>query len=39
MAIFKLHFMQSDVSGILDENTINTIYSIYKKQYFFYLPA
>ena len=32
ISAFKLHFMQSDVSGILDENTINTIYSIYKKQ-------
>ena len=29
---FKRHFIQTDVSDILDENTINTIYSIYKKQ-------
>lgn len=29
---FKLHFVQNEVNDILDENTINTIYSIYKKQ-------
>jgi N-acetyl-anhydromuramyl-L-alanine amidase AmpD len=29
---FKLHFIQSEVNSVLDENTINTIYSIYKKQ-------
>ena len=28
---FKLHFIQTDISGTLDQNTINTIYSIYKK--------
>lgn len=29
---FKLHFIQYEVNDILDEKTINTIYSIYKKQ-------
>lgn len=29
---FKLHFMQNEVNGIIDELTKNTIYSIYKKQ-------
>ena len=28
---FKLHFIQTEVNAILDEKTINTIYSIYKK--------
>ena len=28
---FKLHFIQTDITGTLDQNTINTIYSIYKK--------
>lgn len=32
IAAFKLHFIQNDVSVILDEKTINTIYSVYKKQ-------
>ena len=29
---FKLHYIQSEVDDVLDEKTINTIYSIYKKQ-------
>ena len=29
---FKLHYIQSEVNTVLDEKTINTIYSIYKKQ-------
>lgn len=29
---FKLHFVQTEVDSILNENTINTIYSIYNKQ-------
>ena len=29
---FKLHYIQTEVNAILDEKTINTIYSIYKKQ-------
>jgi N-acetylmuramoyl-L-alanine amidase len=29
---FKLHFIQSEVNSLLDQKTINTIYSIYKKQ-------
>jgi N-acetylmuramoyl-L-alanine amidase len=29
---FKLHYIQTEVNGLLDEKTINTIYSIYKKQ-------
>jgi N-acetyl-anhydromuramyl-L-alanine amidase AmpD len=29
---FKRHFIQSEVNDILDERTINTIYSVYKKQ-------
>lgn len=28
---FKLHFIQTEVNDILDEKTISTIYSIYKK--------
>lgn len=28
---FKLHFIQTEVDNILDEKTISTIYSIYKK--------
>lgn len=31
ISAFKLHFIQTDVNAILDEKTINTIYSIYKK--------
>jgi N-acetyl-anhydromuramyl-L-alanine amidase AmpD len=29
---FKRHFIQTEVTDILDQKTINTIYSIYKKQ-------
>ena len=29
---FKLHYIQSEVDDIFNEKTINTIYSIYKKQ-------
>lgn len=29
---FKIHFIQTEVNAILDEKTINTIYSVYKKQ-------
>ena len=29
---FKLHYIQTEVNDVLDEKTINTIYSIYKKQ-------
>lgn len=29
---FKLHYMQDQVNAVLDQNTINTIYSIYLKQ-------
>jgi N-acetyl-anhydromuramyl-L-alanine amidase AmpD len=29
---FKRHFIQTEVDAVLDEKTINTIYSIYKKQ-------
>jgi N-acetyl-anhydromuramyl-L-alanine amidase AmpD len=29
---FKRHFIQTEVNDVLDEKTINTIYSIYKKQ-------
>lgn len=29
---FKLHYIQSEVDDVLNEKTINTIYSIYKKQ-------
>ena len=29
---FKLHYIQTEVNAILDEKTVNTIYSIYKKQ-------
>lgn len=29
---FKLHFIQTEVDAVLDENTKNTIYNIYKKQ-------
>lgn len=28
---FKLHYMQTEVNDILDEKTVSTIYSIYKK--------
>jgi N-acetylmuramoyl-L-alanine amidase len=29
---FKLHYIQTDISNVLDRKTIDTIYSIYKKQ-------
>ena len=29
---FKLHYLQTEVNELLDEKTINTIYSIYKQQ-------
>lgn len=29
---FKLHFIQTEVDSVLDQNTLNSIYSIYKKQ-------
>lgn len=29
---FKLHYIQTDVTSVLDRKTIDTIYSIYKKQ-------
>ncbi|SDX70090.1 N-acetylmuramoyl-L-alanine amidase [Flavobacterium degerlachei] len=29
---FKIHFIQTEINDVLDERTINTIYSIYKKQ-------
>ncbi|WP_343708002.1 N-acetylmuramoyl-L-alanine amidase [Flavobacterium sp.] len=29
---FKLHYIQTDASSVLDRKTIDTIYSIYKKQ-------
>jgi N-acetylmuramoyl-L-alanine amidase len=29
---FKLHYIQTKIDDVLDEKTINTIYSIYKKQ-------
>jgi N-acetylmuramoyl-L-alanine amidase len=32
IAAFKLHFIQTEVDSVLDEKTINTIYSVYKKQ-------
>ena len=32
ISAFKLHYIQTEVNDILDEKTINTIYSIYKKQ-------
>lgn len=32
IAAFKLHFIQNEVNSLLDGKTINTIYSIYKKQ-------
>ncbi|MES2239931.1 MAG: N-acetylmuramoyl-L-alanine amidase [Bacteroidota bacterium] len=32
IASFKLHYMPEEVNSILDQNTINTIYSIYLKQ-------
>jgi N-acetylmuramoyl-L-alanine amidase len=31
ISAFKLHFIQTEVNAVLDEKTINTIYSIYKK--------
>jgi len=31
ISAFKLHFIQTEVNDVLDEKTINTIYSIYKK--------
>ena len=32
ISAFKLHFIQTDISTLLDQKTINTIYNIYKKQ-------
>lgn len=32
IAAFKLHFIQTEVDSVLNEKTINTIYSVYKKQ-------
>ena len=32
ISAFKLHYIQTEVDSVLDEKTINTIYSIYKKQ-------
>ena len=32
ISAFKLHYIQKEVDAVLDEKTINTIYSIYKKQ-------
>jgi N-acetylmuramoyl-L-alanine amidase len=32
ISAFKLHFIQTEVDSVLNEKTINTIYSIYKKQ-------
>jgi N-acetylmuramoyl-L-alanine amidase len=32
VSAFKLHYMQSEINAVLDQNTINTIYSIFKKQ-------
>ncbi len=32
ISAFKLHYIQTEVNTVLDEKTINTIYSIYKKQ-------
>ncbi len=32
IAAFKLHYMPEEVNSVLDQNTINTIYSIYLKQ-------
>lgn len=32
IAAFKLHFIQTELNSVLDEKTINTIYSVYKKQ-------
>ncbi len=32
ISAFKLHYMPEEVNSILDQNTINTIYSIYLKQ-------
>ncbi|MCV2483730.1 N-acetylmuramoyl-L-alanine amidase [Flavobacterium sp. SH_e] len=29
---FKLHYIQTDITSVLDRKTIDTIYSIYKKQ-------
>ncbi len=29
---FKLHYVQTEINPLLDQNTINSIYSIYKKQ-------
>ena len=29
---FKLHYIQTEVDGVLDTKTINTLYNIYKKQ-------
>lgn len=32
ISAFKLHFIQTEVDSVLNEKTINTIYSVYKKQ-------
>lgn len=32
ISAFKLHYIQTEVDSVLDDKTINTIYSIYKKQ-------
>jgi N-acetylmuramoyl-L-alanine amidase len=32
ISAFKLHYIQTEVDSVLDEKTINTIYSIYKRQ-------
>lgn len=32
ISAFKLHFIQTDTTTLLDEKTINTIYNVYKKQ-------
>ena len=32
ISAFKLHYIQTESNSVLDEKTINTIYSIYKKQ-------
>ncbi|HJR99955.1 MAG TPA: N-acetylmuramoyl-L-alanine amidase [Flavobacterium sp.] len=32
IAAFKLHYIPEEVNSILDQNTVNTIYSIYLKQ-------
>ena len=32
ISAFKLHFIQTEVDAVLNEKTVNTIYSVYKKQ-------